>query len=160
MTPRHGGSYEFAAIDEATRYRVLKIYEHNRTHLAVDFIEDLRQRFPGAIQRIQTDHGSEFGTDVRWHLHDLGIPHRSIPRRCPESSGKVKRSHRTDAEECSRRVTFTSLAELRAKLRQWDAEYNQERPHLALKGATPANGSASSGSRVPQVSGGRVDLHT
>ncbi len=53
-------------------------------------------------------------------------------------NGKVERSYRTDAEELYRRVTFTSLAELQAKLRQWETEYNQERPHLAMKGDAPA----------------------
>src|SRR5256885_12954351 len=56
-----------------------------------------------AIQRIQTDHGSEFGTDFTWHLQDVGILHRRIPRGCPESNGKVERSHRTDADEFYRR---------------------------------------------------------
>ena len=61
-----------------------------------------------AIQRIQTDHGSEFGTDFTWHLQDVGILHRRIPRGCPESNGKVERSHRTDADEFYRRAQFKS----------------------------------------------------
>jgi len=48
------------------------------------------------IQRIKTDHDSEFGTDFTWHLHDLGIAHRHIPPRCPQGNGKGERSHRTD----------------------------------------------------------------
>jgi hypothetical protein len=35
----------------------------------------VRQAFPAAIRRIQTDHGSEWGTDFTWHLHDFGIAH-------------------------------------------------------------------------------------
>ncbi len=98
--------YQFTAIDEATRYRVLKIYAHNSIRSAIAFIEEVRQRLPVAIQRIQTDHGSEFGTDFTWHLRDLGIGHRQIPRGCPESNGKVERSHRTDEDEFYRRVFF------------------------------------------------------
>src|SRR2546428_8689666 len=66
-------------------------------------IDEVRRRLPMAIQRIQTDHGSEFGTDFTWHLQDVGILHRRIPRGCPESNGKVERSHRTDADEFYRR---------------------------------------------------------
>ena len=72
------------------------------------------RRLPVVIQRIETDHGSEFGTDFTWHLHDVGIAHRYIPRGNPESNGKVERSHRTDEEACSRRVRFRTLEELQA----------------------------------------------
>lgn len=95
-------------------------------------------RFLYLIQRIRTDHGSEFGTDFTWHVHDLGISHRPIPRRSPESNGKVERSHRTDQEEFYRRVTFRSPQELRRMLQEWEHEYNHRRPHLALGGKTPA----------------------
>jgi transposase InsO family protein len=130
--------YQFTAIDEATRYRVLRVYAHNSIRSATDFIDELRRRLPMAIQRIQTDHGSEFGTDFTWHLRDLGLTHRQIPRGCPESNGKVERSHRTDAEEFYRRTVLRSPAELARKLRQWEYEYNHRRPHLALRGSTPA----------------------
>ena len=90
-----------------------------------------------AIKRIQTDNGSEFGTDFTWHLHDLGIDHTHIPPGCPEANGKVERSHRTDEQEFYRRTTFRSRNDLRCQLKQWEAEYNCRRPHLALRGQTP-----------------------
>jgi hypothetical protein len=73
----------------------------------------VRQRLPVAIQRITTDDGSEFGTDFTWHLHDLGSAHRRIPPCCPESNGKVERSHHTDEEEFYRRFPSKSPQELR-----------------------------------------------
>lgn len=130
--------YQFTAIDEATRYRVLKIYAHNSIASAIAFVDEVRRRLPVAIQRIQTDHGSEFGTDFTWHLHDLGIRHRQIPRRSPESNGKVERSHRTDEDEFYRRGIFRTPEDLAQQLRQWEHEYNHRRPHLALRGRTPA----------------------
>lgn len=130
--------YQFTAVDEATRYRVLRIYTHNSIPNAIAFIDEVRQRLPMAIQRVQTDHGNEFGTDFTWHLRDLGIAHRHIPPGCPEVNGKVERSHRTDGEEFYRRTTFRTPGELAAKLRRWEHEYNHQRPHLALAGKTPA----------------------
>jgi transposase InsO family protein len=35
-------------------------------------------------------------------------------------------------------TSFRTLAELSAKLRRWEYEYNHRRPHLALAGQTPA----------------------
>ncbi len=133
-----GRLYQFTAIDEATRYRVLKIYDHNSVCSAIDFVDEVRSRLPVAIQRIKTDHGSEFGTDFTWHLHDLGIKHHHIPKGCPQSNGKVERSHRTDEDEFYRRHTFQTPKNLRSLLREWEHEYNHLRPHLALKGSTPA----------------------
>ena len=133
-----GRLYQFTAIDEATRFRVLKIYDHNSIKSAITFIDEVRRRLPMAIQRIQTDHGSEFGTDFTWHLQDVGILHRRIPRGCPESNGKVERSHRTDADEFYRRAQFKSTEELAKQLARWEHEYNHRRLHLALGGRTPA----------------------
>jgi transposase InsO family protein len=133
-----GRFYQFTAIDEATRYRVLKIYEHNSVKSGIAFIEEVRRRLPMAIQRVQTDHGSEFGSEFTWHLHDLGIPHRRIPPRTPEANGKVERSHRTDEDEFYRRTSIRTAAQLATKLQAWEHEYNHRRPHLALDGKTPA----------------------
>jgi transposase len=57
--------YQFTAVDEATRYRVLRIYTHSSIPNAIAFLDEVRQRLPMAIQRVQTDHGNEFGTDWR-----------------------------------------------------------------------------------------------
>ena len=138
LKTQSGRLYQFTAIDEATRYRVLKIYDHNSIQSAIQFINEVRQAFPVAIRRIQTDNGSEWGTDFTWHLHDLGIAHRHIPPGCPQSNGKVERSHRTDENEFYRRVTFRTRSELVRKLRAWEHEYNHRRLHLALGGKTPA----------------------
>ncbi len=53
-----GRLYRFTAIDEATRYRVLKIDDHNSIRSAIDFVDELRKRLPIAIQTIFTDNGS------------------------------------------------------------------------------------------------------
>src|SRR5262249_60955166 len=98
---------------------------------------EVRQAFPVAIRRIQTDNGSEWGTDFTWHLHDLGIAHKHIPPGCPESNGKVERSHRTDESEFYRRVTFRTRSELVRKLRAWEHEDNHRRLPLPPGGEKP-----------------------
>src|SRR5436309_9781074 len=91
---------------------------------AVSFVDEVRRRLPVAIERIQTDHGNEFGTDFTWHLRDLGISHRHIPPGCPESNGKVERSHRTDEDEFYRRAQIHGATDLARKLQAWEREYN------------------------------------
>ena len=50
--------YQFTTVDDATRYRVLKISAHSSIPTATAFIDEVRQRLPMAIQRVQTDHGN------------------------------------------------------------------------------------------------------
>src|SRR5437879_13072444 len=56
--------YQFTAIDEATRFRVLRIYDHNNTKTAIDFLRDVREHYPFAIQKLQTDNDSSFGPQL------------------------------------------------------------------------------------------------
>jgi len=130
--------YQFTAIDEATRFRVLRIYDNNNTKTAIDFLAEVREHFPFAIQKIQTDNDSSFGPQFTWYLSDLSISHRHVPAGCPEINGKVERNHKTDSEEFYRGKHFRRKKDLARKLKRWEAEYTQDRPHLALNGKTPA----------------------
>jgi transposase InsO family protein len=130
--------YQFTAIDEATRYRVLRVYDYNNTRSAVAFLDEVRRRLPFAIRRIQTDNDSSSGPQFTWHLADWGIAHRHIPPASPEVNGKVERSHKTDQEEFYQGKQFRSRKQLARKLKCWEKEYNKRRPHLALDGKTPA----------------------
>jgi transposase InsO family protein len=130
--------YQFTAIDEATRFRVLRVYDHNNTKTAMEFLNEVKEHLPFAILKIQTDKDSSFGPQFTWHLSDLRIAHRHIPPGCPEINGKVERSHKTDPEEFYRGRTFQNRRDLACKLKRWEKEYNEERPHLALKGQAPA----------------------
>ena len=130
--------YQFTAIDEATRFRVLRIYDHDNTKTAIDFLREVQEHLLFAIQKIQTDNGSSFGPRLTWHLSDLWISPLHIPPGCPEVNGKVERSHKTDSQEFYQGRHFKHNRDLARKLKRWETEYNEDRPQLALKGKTPA----------------------
>lgn len=130
--------YQFTAIDDCTRYRVLRLYARNTTRNAIDFLDQVKKAFPAAIQEIQTDHGPEFATEFTFHLDDEGIRHRTIRPRTPRLNGKVERSHRTDVQEFYSKEQFSDIEDMRQKLSQWEHRYNKERAHMALGGQTPA----------------------
>ncbi len=48
-------SFQFTAIDDCTRLRVLKIYERNNQKNACDFVDTVLSRLPFRVQAIQTD---------------------------------------------------------------------------------------------------------
>lgn len=129
--------YQFTAIDDCTRFRVLRIYDRNTVETAQAFVNEVQKVLPFAIKQIQTDNGKEFSEKFSWHLEDLGIDHRKTKIRSPEENGKVERSHRTDEEEFYRTKRFVSIKHCMQLLREWETEYNTERPHMSLKGKTP-----------------------
>jgi hypothetical protein len=55
------GIYQYTAVDDCTRLRVLGIYPRRTAKNSVHFLEEcLLHEFPFPIQRIQTDRGGEF----------------------------------------------------------------------------------------------------
>jgi transposase InsO family protein len=53
-------------------------------------------------------------------------------------NGKVERSHKTDSQEFYQGRHFRHKRDLARKQKRWETEYNEDRPHLALKGKTHA----------------------
>jgi transposase InsO family protein len=88
--------YQFTAIDDCTRIRVLKIYDACNQTASVDFANEVVRRLPFRVHVVQTDNGSEFGSHFHWHLERLDIRHVRIRPRTPRLNGKVERSHRID----------------------------------------------------------------
>ncbi len=132
--------YQFTAIDDCTRLRVLRIYPKLDQKTAIQFADYVLERMPFTVQVIQTDNGSEFGSMFHYHVLDHGIGHRYIKPRTPRLNGKVERSHRIDAEEFYRLLEGTVIDDAKVfndKLREWEDYYNFDRPHGGLGGQTP-----------------------
>lgn len=145
--------YQFTAIDSATRWRYLKIYEDYSNHSAIDFLKELVEIAPFRIRAVKTDNGSYFtnrytgylksSDPINPRLHDFdlvcqahNIIHYLIDPGKPQQNGKVERSHRTDQEMFYDRVNFKTLKELERKIKIWNTSYNNLE-HCALNGLTP-----------------------
>lgn len=139
-TGRRGKFYQYTAIDDCTRLRVLKIYPQNNQKSAIQFVDYVLSQLPFAVETIQTDNGAEFQSAFHWHVLDKGIQHRYIKPRTPRLNGKVERSHRIDAEEFYRLMDGAVIDDanvFNAKLKEWQDYYNFDRPHGGLNGQTP-----------------------
>jgi transposase len=145
--------YQFTAIDCASRWRYLKIYDDYSNLDSINFLKELIHVAPFRIRAIKTDNGSNFtnrytgylkSTDPmnpRLHVLDLlcqeyNIIHYLIDPGKPAQNGKVERSHRTDQEMFYERNTFKDLNELKQKIHIWNMEYNNLE-HCGLNGLTP-----------------------
>ena len=133
--------YQFTAIDDCTRIRVLKVYDACNQRTAIQFIDEVCRRLPFRVLAIQTDNGAEFQSQFHWHVESLDIRHAYIRPRTPHLNGKVERSHRVDNEEFYQLLDEQGITDdihlFNKKLREWEDYYNYHRPHGALDGQTP-----------------------
>jgi transposase len=145
--------YQLTAIDCASRWRYMQIYENADNVSAISFLKELINIADFKIQAVKTDNGSCFTNrytgynksadplNPRLHAFDvlcneLEIPHYLIDPGKPQQNSFVERSHRTDQEKFYDELTFKSLEELKYKLRLWNMDYNNTK-HCGLNGKTP-----------------------
>ena len=141
--------YLFVAIDRATRWVYLRIYQDQSERSSVDFLRRVNQAAPMKIVKLLTDNGSQF-TDrftsqkkdaTGEHAFDkecvtLGIEHRLSPPRHPQTNGMVERFNGRIAELIGQ-TRFASAAELEATLIHYLTLYNNHIPQRALNHLTP-----------------------
>jgi transposase InsO family protein len=131
--------YQFTAVDDCTRLRVLALYDSRSGQNAVQFLlEKVIPQFPFPLQRVQTDRGREFlAMDFQDALRQNCIKFRPNRPYSPHLNGKVERSQRTDRSEFWPTVDRKSERNaLEAQLAEWQRFYNEERTHYTL-GKTP-----------------------
>ena len=124
---KDGRYYQYTAIDEYTRKRILWASKEQSTSASTEFIEK--------IESIQTDNGFEFTNRLNWQgtkkqtmfekkLEELGIRHKLIKPKTPRHNGKVERSHRKDQERFYYNKVFCSFEDFKNRLKYWEKEYN------------------------------------
>jgi transposase InsO family protein len=129
--------YQYTAIDDCTRIRVLAVFTRRTAANSLLFLELAIEEFPFPIQRIQTDRGRElFAYCFQEKLMEYGIKFRPIKPASPHLNGKVERSQRTDLEEFYPTVDLKA-PDLSDRLREWQDYYNQDRLYGSLNGRTP-----------------------
>lgn len=138
--------YQYTAIDECTRWRLVRIYPAQTTYYSKEFVKELQEAFPWDIQCIQTDNGSEFtsvlqGSDhpsaFEAYLEEEGIRHKRIAVATPRHNGKVERSHRSDQERFYEQNRFYSLDYLNQEVKRYN-RWSNNLP-LAAHGWNSAN---------------------
>lgn len=145
--------FQYTAIDTASRWRHMAVYDDQTTYHTIMFLEAVIRRFPHPIQSVKTDNHTTFtnyyiGTNRRSDmtiktLHALdvfcqqkNIIHYLIDPGKPAQNGTVERSHREDEEKFYQHNTFKSVPDLRRKLKRWNMYYNGLE-HCGLNGKTP-----------------------
>lgn len=142
--------FQYTAIDEYSRYRILGAYPEQSTYSSADFLQKVVRAFAAKrvhIECVQTDNGSEFtnrfsrGNETKLTLFEataasLGIRHKLIRPYTPRHNGKVERSHREDQKLFYDTHRFYSLADFGGQLAAHQSRTNN-RPMRPLRWATP-----------------------
>jgi transposase InsO family protein len=131
-------AYQYTAIDDCTRFRVLRLYRELNQRSSVEFLGEVRRALPFPIHKLQCDNGTEFALTFALTVQEAGIRLRYIRPRQPQQNGKVERSHRIDTEEFWRREAPPDFMTALPALQAWERRYNFARFSVALKGETPA----------------------
>jgi hypothetical protein len=103
--------YQYTAIDDCTRIRVLRICPRSDQKTAIQFADYLLEKLPFHVDVIQTDiQRLLLQGAFHWHILDRGIGHTYIKPATPRLNGKLERSHRIDAEEFYRMLDSVVIA--------------------------------------------------
>ena len=130
---RHG-KVEFTAIDDFTRWAVVRMGTRATEAQSIKFLHYLVRKAPFHVVAVRTDNGSEFKAKFQRACQRLGIRHIKNPAYSPERNGKVERLHRTLNEECYWRfgILGKSLQEMNYRQSQYLSFYNYKRRHTGM----------------------------
>ena len=127
--------YQYTFLDEYSRFRYLEAFEEHSTYSSTQFLKHVVEKFPYAIECVQTDNGLEFTNRLNSKgnkketlfertLRELGIKHKLIKPYTPRHNGKVERSHRKDNEEFYALHKFYSFDDFKKQLTVRQHQYN------------------------------------
>ena len=143
---KEGRYYQYTALDEYTRQRVLWASKEQSTYASTEFLKIIKKKFKYKIECIQTDNGTEFTNRLTTYrdkktlfekaLEEAGIRHKLIKPKTPRHNGKVERSHRKDQERFYYNKIFCSFEDFKNRLKYWEKEYNNF-PMKPLKWLSP-----------------------
>jgi transposase InsO family protein len=143
------GLYQYTAIDDCSRWRVIGLYPRRTAANTRDFLKHVLEEMPFPVQRVQTDRGGEFfAYEVQDDLRQQHIKFRPNRPRAPHLNGEVERVQRTALDEFWPTVDPKD-PDLAAQLEQWRFFYNHHRPHSSLGGSTPAERIAELATMIP-----------
>lgn len=131
-----GGYFQYTFIDEYSRFRYLEAFREHSTYSSTLFLRHVVEKFPYAIECVQTDNGFEFTNTMQptgtpkptlfeKELEKLGIRHKRIKPFTPRHNGKVERSHRKDNEYFYASHKFYSFEDFQKQLAVWERKYNR-----------------------------------
>jgi transposase InsO family protein len=132
----------YTAIDDATRFVYVCVYEKANAINTVDFLKQLQIHMPFDIYKVRSDQGKEFkNIKVSDYLKEHNIACRHNTPYSPEENGKIERFHKTLKHKALPYGFYPSdsLEIYQYKLTLFLHYYNYQKKHrgLGMGGKTP-----------------------
>ncbi len=153
-----GRCHPLTVLDDHSRFALgLEACGDERGETVKERLTAIFRRY-GLPERILADNGGPWGYDGDhpytslsiWLLRlDIGVSHGRAYH--PQTQGKDERFHRTFKAEVLKDYSFIDLQGCQKAFDSWRDIYNLERPHEALKLATPASRYRLSPRSFPEV---------
>jgi transposase InsO family protein len=134
-------------IDDHSRFCVAAgLIERANAHSVCRVFTQALARY-GTPEEVLTDNGKVFTGRLGPHpaevlfdriCREQGITHLLTGVRCPTTTGKIERFHKTLRAELLTGHRFDSLAQAQQLLDAWVTDYNLHRPHQAIAMQVPA----------------------
>jgi putative transposase len=170
--PNEVWTLDFVAdqLTDGRRFRALTVVDvFTRESLAIEVGQSLRSEHVVAVlnrlkvqrgtpTRIFCDNGSEFSSQLMdlWAYHNKVSIDFSRPG-TPTDNAHVESFNATLRRECLNAHWFESLRDAHDRIEAWRREYNESRPHRALRDCTPeefAKAVAENQLREPLITAG------
>ena len=133
--------YQYTAIDDCTRLRVLRIYPKNNQLTAIQFIDHVLEKLPFQVEAGPNRQRSRVPVEVPLAPDRPGHPTRLHQAPHPATERQSRAIHRIDTEEFYRMLEHGVIIDdanvFNDKLQEWEDFYNFDRPHGGLGGQTP-----------------------
>ncbi len=136
-----GWEIVYVAIDDCTRSGYVEVLEDERGPTAADFLLRAAAWFAARgvrIERVMTDNGSPFvSKPFARALASIGAGHKRTRPFTPRTNGKAERFIQTLLREWAYARTYPHSNERTAALPRYLKYYNEERPHMGIRGRSP-----------------------
>ena len=109
--------FQYTAIDDCTRYRMLRLYLASESTREPALLRGTAPRDAVCHSKAAVRQRQRVPLAFKLAVEAAGIRHRYIKPRRPQQNGKVERSHRVDAEEFWSRHDFATRADAEARWR-------------------------------------------
>ncbi|GIV41221.1 MAG: IS481 family transposase [Vicingaceae bacterium] len=130
--------YLFVAIDRATRYAYVEVYDNKTSATATMFLKNALQQYPIKIEKILTDNGVEFCYNVlpenkkpKNKIHpfvklcrERGIEHRTTLVKHPWTNGMVEAMNKKIKEHTSKKYHYEDIDQFKKHLYFYVLNYN------------------------------------
>jgi len=143
-TRSRGIGWEFVhvCVDDCTRLAYVEVLDDERSQSVCSFLERAISWFAArgvTVQRLMTDNGPGYRSFAHRDLcRQLAIKHLFTEPYRPRTNGKAERFIRTLTNSWAYGAIYRDTNQRRLALTGWLDHYNNNRPHRALDGHTPA----------------------